>query len=585
MRSTWADFGYDQWIGVANGGYAVRFKVTIENVDSAETVELTDLEGLNWVESLTWQDDVDAGGPTLRMELRRSYFRKHLAPTADDTSSNKLCFPTAGTPYLSLLGQRRVKVETCAVPDLGRANAEAWEVVFAGYIDAIDWGFTEQTLQVECRDLSAREQDRFIEGENTYGSAGGGTALKTVMESIASDNSVAVTIVNVGTAPSWNLHPYVQARTSVHDALRALAQQIGYDYRYWYDAATDTFKPSIVFVERALGAERLTFSQLGGLVRSVESQRQTLEQVRNAVQVVYTKADGTRGVEIATDATSITNHGRRFLEIAEGAALNIDSATEAAALAAAVLSDLKDPAFELEVETPYFPWWELYDLETYQFTFGDPGLFTLIGQNYGLAFSLLSIAHTIGADGKHSTRTRWRRSVQTGPRNTWLGSDVRPGVGQAMPNQGDVLGFYFRAYRSAAQSITTGTLTTVAWNAEAFDLGNKFDTGTGKWTCPRTGTYSLHAQARFVNLPDGSAASVHVWITPSGGAAAEYARGSYLQDSGATADLLAEVGVAGIALGVGDVVEIRVRQDSGGSINLGSGVAGTASYFTMKRVR
>lgn len=84
----------------------------------------------------------------------------------------------------------------------------------------------------------------------------------------------------------------------------------------------------------------------------------------------------------------------------------------------------------------------------------------------------------------------------------------------------------FRAHRNGSnQSITAGTDTAVVWTTEAYDAGDNFDTGTGRWTPPR-GRIDIEAQ---VTITDGeSSGTLRVDILKNGSAivATGYAQGS-----------------------------------------------------------
>lgn len=61
-----------------------------------------------------------------------------------------------------------------------------------------------------------------------------------------------------------------------------------------------------------------------------------------------------------------------------------------------------------------------------------------------------------------------------------------------------------RAYRSATQSINSGSSTKVQLNNESYDTGSNFDSTTNyRYTAPSTGYYHMNAAARIVDLADG----------------------------------------------------------------------------------
>src|SRR5690606_38013056 len=78
--------------------------------------------------------------------------------------------------------------------------------------------------------------DTFIETQQVYGSSDG-MAVETVMQAILDDNSTGVTLYTPS-SPGWMLKEFVQAKQPVLDALRQLADQIGWDARYRRREAT-----------------------------------------------------------------------------------------------------------------------------------------------------------------------------------------------------------------------------------------------------------------------------------------------------------------------------------------------------------
>jgi len=194
-----------------------------------------------------------------------------------------------------------------------------------------------------------------------------GTAVETVMQQIIDDNlGAGVVTLNVPVSPSWAIKAYKPDRTSVWDALRVLVDQIGWDLRFRYDAGSSSFKLTFQAPNRSASTPDRTFSP---------SQRYKLARlpiqiagIRNAVQVVYSDSSAldaagrpTRKTVVRTDATSISNYGRRFCEIGEASTSNIDSATEANTLADNVISDLATPVVEHECDVPLFRFVELGD--------------------------------------------------------------------------------------------------------------------------------------------------------------------------------------------------------------------------------
>lgn len=120
-----------------------------------------------------------------------------------------------------------------------------------------------------------------------------------------------------------------------------------------------------------------------------------------------------------------------------------------------------------------------------------------------------------------------------------------------------------RVVLAATQSIPSGTTTTVSFDTEAADIGNMFDPAApDRLTIPRAGTYVVSAGARFTSSDTGARV---LFITVTGhsfAAGAATPAGAY----GGEAARLTASGVYRFA--AGDIVQLRVFQNSGGALNL-----------------
>lgn len=140
-----------------------------------------------------------------------------------------------------------------------------------------------------------------------------------------------------------------------------------------------------------------------------------------------------------------------------------------------------------------------------------------------------------------------------------------------------------RVYHNANQSITTATLTALAFNSERYDqAGNAADTqhdtstNNSRLTCKYAGVYSIKGCAEFAANATGQR-QVRIRLNGSSYIALENDPTS----SGTNGTVLAVS--ADYSLAVNDYVELVVFQDSGGNLN----VTATGNYspeFMMHRV-
>lgn len=294
-----------------------------------------------------------------------------------------------------------------------------------------------------------------------------GHAVQDVMASILTNNAVTGVELNVPSSPGWTILSYMQERTGVFDAIRKLAQQIGWDVRYKYHAGDSDWYLTLYEPARATTTALNTFTAAD--YSDVSQALQRLDMIRNVVRIVYcdgadVDAAGNRKRKSFTvsDSTSITNYGRRFMEIAESSTSNIDSFTEALRMATAALDDLKNPVLEHTVTLVHgYPWVELGDL--YQFNSND--------RHYSANQKLAVVAYDHTAqNGGIRTRLVCRGSPTLGV-DSWHSIDGRqPGV--RLGRFGDIqqlAGYSLTAtpiVGGARLSIALTTLSTDALNSQ-----------------------------------------------------------------------------------------------------------------------
>lgn len=203
----------------------------------------------------------------------------------------------------------------------------------------------------------------------------GGFSVESVMQSILDDNKGAgdssVTL-NTPSSPGWMIRQFIQQRSFTLDAIRTLAQQIGWDVRPKWNSGSSSFLLTFYVPSRSSPSVDQTFQ-----ISDYEDPTQLgtdISVIRNYVRVVYADRsdlwpDGTpkRKVIEVQDSSSISKYGEMWMEIQEDETGNIDSSTEATTLANAALSDCKEPTAQLSVPlTRGYPWVELNDYYTFK---------------------------------------------------------------------------------------------------------------------------------------------------------------------------------------------------------------------------
>jgi len=263
----------------------------------------------------------------------------------------------------------------------------------------------------------------------------GGMSIEAILGGMLFDNTTKIGITTVPavwtpTTPGYWRNPMIVAEAPLLEAMRALAQEIGWDVRLRWSPGSlhstwGSWRLCLSSPDRAKTTPDVTLSDSEyTLLPRVES---SLSTVRNVVRLSYSDPadlgpDGAprRKTVTASDAASIAKYGRRFCGIAAGSSNNINSGAEATLLANAILSDVSDPGLEVDVETGYRWNLELADLvglaaNWYHFTADQQA-------------AVYGYSHTLSRD-RCTTRLQLRGKPAIGVMR-WLEIQSTPGIAQ-----------------------------------------------------------------------------------------------------------------------------------------------------------
>ena len=389
---------------IASKHRSVYVRVYIDSNGSGSFVNATALAGRDWLHSIDYGEDVDSPGQDAIVRLWREQFALSLSP---GVTGNRL------SSYVAI--GRAIYIETATVPMHSEPVSGDWREVFRGQIDEIHW--QKNPMELRCRDQHGTVMDTFIESQATYGGGGAGVDdLEDVIQEILDDNmGGSAPTLYVPSASSWTLSEYVQMKQPTMEAIRVLAQQIGWDVRYKWHEGTTAFRLTLFEPDRSNTTPDYTIPEDGYF----EPTQVAISRagIRNAVRVTY-GSGADRTTYTATDGTSISKYGRLFCEIVEDAASNIDSATEAQAFAEAIRDDLKEPNVDLSVPLPYNYALELGDLLRF------PANDYHFSANQDLA--IVSIRHSLTDKQQHTTVSL--RGAPSGGFTRWLEMESRRGL-------------------------------------------------------------------------------------------------------------------------------------------------------------
>ncbi|RKH64126.1 fibronectin type III domain-containing protein [Corallococcus aberystwythensis] len=411
-------------------GFASHVRVLVQR--GSTWVDLSTLLGGDHLLGASWSDSIEAPVSTASVAVVRNGpdgKRLSLAPLVVASFFN-----TSGGAYVPLIRVGAYfRIETAAAP-LGTRRADvppsSWTEAWRGRIDEVDPGPEEMTFS--GRDLGGVLQDSHIETDRAYGSAAG-VAVQSVIQSILNDNGMGSYGLYTPVNPSSVRGPYTQKQEPILDALRFLAEQIGWDVRMRWRPDANAFALTLWSPDRAATTPVVSYGP--DYYLEVPQVRQSLEYVRNVVQVVYSdKADldstGARKrktVEVS-DAASIALYGRRWMRVAEAASSLIDTAAEAQRLANAALADLSESAVSMSLTLPGIHGY----LESSDFIEVKPDG---VRFDSGQLLAVQSVSFEAASSGEARTKLELRGRPATSLA-VWASKESRPGVAPSVPFTG-----------------------------------------------------------------------------------------------------------------------------------------------------
>lgn len=340
-------------------GFVVQMYVSIDSLKvigaaPANTyIDYSTQLGVDWQDVVDIVESKDQALMSATVQLAREAGSLSLAPLMSASLANL----DSGGSYSPALSPGNAIRISSATTTGGAPSSGDWRFLFDGVIDNVEWGSSPVT--VSCRDKYADIADTYIEVDGrTYGDPLG-VPVETVLQQILNDNlaSPPALYVPVATGVQWTA--YTQGQTNVLDAERAIALEISYDLRgRWYGTSWNLtlYQPN-----RAQTIADFTIGP--SEYRNVSKIALDREGVRNVIELSCRDAStGQRIYFTAIDNSSINAYGRRTLQIDLADDSPIDSYAELVQLANDILSDLKAPFLEQEIETLHLWFAQLDDL-------------------------------------------------------------------------------------------------------------------------------------------------------------------------------------------------------------------------------
>jgi hypothetical protein len=124
-----------------------------------DEVDLTDLEGMDYVRSASVSEEADSEGNSAKISLfRRKGQFEDLSPIHNNVEGN---------PYEGFIKlNKRVRVERAVVPHLWKTQGWEWETIFQGHIRR--WSYGTDTIELDCEDQSFVLRDAQVLENRAY---------------------------------------------------------------------------------------------------------------------------------------------------------------------------------------------------------------------------------------------------------------------------------------------------------------------------------------------------------------------------------------------------------------------------------
>lgn len=318
----------------------------------------------------------------------------------------------------------------------------------------------------------------------TYTAGLFGTPVETLMQSIIDDNLGAgvVTLATPSGSTGWYAGEFKQQMESVWSALQALATQLGYDLRFNYSDGASDFQLQLRAVSRSGASVDWTLGP--NLVLDLRKVARSILGIRNAVSVVFSNSESwdtvlqapARQTVTVTDSTSISAYGRRWMQVSEASSSGVNTLALATQFANAMLSDLKEPTVEMEVDIPVF--WAVGINDYFEFT---PHRL-----HFSTALDLAVVGYTHNWTRERQVTTLQVRGEPTAGQVRY--SDIQAAPGLSPPN---------RILSPAATSSATATA-----KAEGVIINHAFPPVS--WLPPGVTSAELHISTSSGFTPDNT---------------------------------------------------------------------------------
>lgn len=239
-----------------------------------------------------------------------------------------------------------------------------------------------------------------------------------------SETGDATTPYKAADTTGWSVKSFKSGRDHLLPILRKLAQEIGWECRYRWNDNVSLHVLTMYEPDRAASAADWTHqpSMYGTPTKCSVSRA----DIRNWWEVTYGRAGSRTSVQVE-NAASQAKYGFRPAMIAEASSSQIDTVTEATAMANAALSDTKEPTALISIPVPLF--WPVM--------LGDMHKCVADDQRFDTDQTLAVTAFSHEFSHKGARTVLDLRGKPSGGSKRWLEIEGRAGVAPAPDHQQD----------------------------------------------------------------------------------------------------------------------------------------------------
>ena len=442
-------------------GHMTRVDVSVKTeAQGGGTVELTNLEGRDWVRSVEIADDIEDGARRATIRLVREFGNLSLAGLKEDSKINltNVLDPTSYAPLLDFT--KEIEIFLARVPLFCDATASDWVSYLDGEIITPDDGQGDAVV-LQCQDNSAKLLRAIIEDEYAYSDPSTAEPSEDIIQEVLDDNDNAVNgtysraartggyapiTLHVPVDPGADYLEFAQRRESVWAAIRTLAALIGWDCRYRFDQNPSQNQWRLTYYDPGRSREAVDFILSPEDILDVNSLKRDGASIRNVFRGVYPSSEssvsspsvsaeftvedfGTQeqdhignrlpGFLQIYHTSSLGTYGRIFSEIVEEASSMIDTQAEMLRMAEAYLYDLADQQLLYGVETHALPEIDPQDIGKF--------MENRILHSSDQRLAVTSIRTIVGERASTSIQTRGRPSIG---KKRWKAIEARNGNGR-----------------------------------------------------------------------------------------------------------------------------------------------------------